>query len=447
MSERAQHYRTTGKDDLTPRQREVLQLIAAGKTNPEIAERLGITLDGAKFHVREILAKLGVDSREEAAAWWKAERGLRTRVASLLRGIGPALWWKPAAVGTAVGGSALALAAVGFGMGGGWGKDDAASATVPPPVCDTSELSWSATSAMDGDPDDGLRYVMSASAPEPCILDAVLGVSGYAGHALDPQGTFLWHMGGPIDVTVQQHLVSTVATPVIVGDAVNACNSGQAVVITLSTPAQSSYALDPPLPPCLDPALEPAFTAEWVMNMASPVPGRTVPTIVAGAPASGPVRLRTPTGTTVFCDPRSGTCPIPSVGPCSFPGCLVAAEILRDVDGFLARVESFRVSSDPPGVYSLKGGERRVLSLSQFKAEARDFLGLSPTLIAVGDAGKNGILDLVFLTDDGRAFSVAIEPRAAAPFVPIGIAHWDAVPPDGEHAETSFGTALYRRVP
>ena len=85
MLERTRHYRTAGKDDLTPRQREVLQLVAEGKTNPEIAELLGITLDGAKFHIREILAKLDVESREEAAEWWRAQRGRpRTRVASFL---------------------------------------------------------------------------------------------------------------------------------------------------------------------------------------------------------------------------------------------------------------------------------------------------------------------------------------------------------------------------
>src|SRR5438874_4659703 len=56
-------------DILTPRQWEVLELVRQGLTNEEIAKRLGITLVGAKFHVSEIIRKLGVDSRYEAAAW------------------------------------------------------------------------------------------------------------------------------------------------------------------------------------------------------------------------------------------------------------------------------------------------------------------------------------------------------------------------------------------
>jgi DNA-binding CsgD family transcriptional regulator len=56
-------------DLLTPRQQEVLTLVREGLTNREIAERLDITPDGAKFHVSEILTKIGVHTREEAARW------------------------------------------------------------------------------------------------------------------------------------------------------------------------------------------------------------------------------------------------------------------------------------------------------------------------------------------------------------------------------------------
>jgi len=56
-------------DLLTPRESEVLSLLRQGMSNPEIATPMGISRDGVKYHVSEILSKLGVTSREEAAAW------------------------------------------------------------------------------------------------------------------------------------------------------------------------------------------------------------------------------------------------------------------------------------------------------------------------------------------------------------------------------------------
>ena len=54
-------------DDLTDREREVLALLVEGLSNPEIADRLMISLPTAKAHMRSILAKLQVSSRTEAA--------------------------------------------------------------------------------------------------------------------------------------------------------------------------------------------------------------------------------------------------------------------------------------------------------------------------------------------------------------------------------------------
>jgi two-component system, NarL family, nitrate/nitrite response regulator NarL len=56
----------TPVEDLTPREMEVLQLLAQGLTNKRIAERLKISEHTAKFHVNAILGKLGADSRTEA---------------------------------------------------------------------------------------------------------------------------------------------------------------------------------------------------------------------------------------------------------------------------------------------------------------------------------------------------------------------------------------------
>jgi DNA-binding NarL/FixJ family response regulator len=51
---------------LTPREREVLQLISQGLANKRIAELLGIGERTVKFHVNAILGKLGAESRTEA---------------------------------------------------------------------------------------------------------------------------------------------------------------------------------------------------------------------------------------------------------------------------------------------------------------------------------------------------------------------------------------------
>jgi NarL family two-component system response regulator LiaR len=53
--------------DLTDREQEVLALLVEGLSNPEIADRLVISLPTAKAHVRNILTKLRVSSRTEAA--------------------------------------------------------------------------------------------------------------------------------------------------------------------------------------------------------------------------------------------------------------------------------------------------------------------------------------------------------------------------------------------
>ncbi|MCL8253099.1 response regulator transcription factor, partial [Aeromicrobium fastidiosum] len=54
--------------DLTPREREVLQQVAAGRSNGEIGTRLFISTKTVSVHVSNILAKLGAAGRTEAAA-------------------------------------------------------------------------------------------------------------------------------------------------------------------------------------------------------------------------------------------------------------------------------------------------------------------------------------------------------------------------------------------
>ena len=56
-------------EDLTKREREVLFLIAEGKSNQEIADELFITLKTVKTHVSNILSKLDVEDRTQAAIY------------------------------------------------------------------------------------------------------------------------------------------------------------------------------------------------------------------------------------------------------------------------------------------------------------------------------------------------------------------------------------------
>jgi len=65
-------------EPLTPREAEVLQLLADGLGNKDIAGKLSISEHTIKFHIRSILGKLGATSRTEAVA-----RGLRSGLIEL----------------------------------------------------------------------------------------------------------------------------------------------------------------------------------------------------------------------------------------------------------------------------------------------------------------------------------------------------------------------------
>lgn len=54
---------------MTQREREVIALIAAGRSNKEIAQRLGIASDTVKSHVRNVMDKLALHTRLQIAAY------------------------------------------------------------------------------------------------------------------------------------------------------------------------------------------------------------------------------------------------------------------------------------------------------------------------------------------------------------------------------------------
>ena len=55
-------------DSLTPRERGILELIAEGRSNKEIARSLGIAPETVKSHVKNIFDKLSVEKRAQAIA-------------------------------------------------------------------------------------------------------------------------------------------------------------------------------------------------------------------------------------------------------------------------------------------------------------------------------------------------------------------------------------------
>jgi DNA-binding CsgD family transcriptional regulator len=96
-------------DILTPREWEVLSLLRLRLSNEQIARRLEITERTAKYHVAEILGKLGVANRDEAAAWQPERRRALWGAA-----LAPAAWlWRKAGPLATVAGSGAVVAALG----------------------------------------------------------------------------------------------------------------------------------------------------------------------------------------------------------------------------------------------------------------------------------------------------------------------------------------------
>jgi len=130
------HYKTRPRNELNARQRQVMDLIAQGLTNAQIAEALDISLNGAKWHVSEILAACDFESRDEAARYWRHEHGLVRRFQRATRAIFAPVLLHPIVAGVAtlaVG----AIAAAGVYAFAHTGSSPAPSLSTAPPVVAT----------------------------------------------------------------------------------------------------------------------------------------------------------------------------------------------------------------------------------------------------------------------------------------------------------------------
>ena len=57
------------RDGLTVRERDIVQAVARGATNTEVAEELYVTVSTVKTHLARVQEKLGARNRVEVAAW------------------------------------------------------------------------------------------------------------------------------------------------------------------------------------------------------------------------------------------------------------------------------------------------------------------------------------------------------------------------------------------
>jgi DNA-binding CsgD family transcriptional regulator len=122
---------------LSERQREVFDLIGRGLTNGEIATKLDLSFATAKWYVSDLISLYGVGSREDLIDEWRAERGLRRRLARLARGL--LAFPAKAAIATAVtGGAAVAVTAIAVVAFDGAGSSPAAAISTMTPTSRTS---------------------------------------------------------------------------------------------------------------------------------------------------------------------------------------------------------------------------------------------------------------------------------------------------------------------
>jgi non-specific serine/threonine protein kinase len=68
-----------GATDLTMREREVARLVAAGMTDRQVAEQLGLSTRTVESHLANIRGKLGALNRTQVAGWVSARKAANVR--------------------------------------------------------------------------------------------------------------------------------------------------------------------------------------------------------------------------------------------------------------------------------------------------------------------------------------------------------------------------------
>jgi alpha-tubulin suppressor-like RCC1 family protein/DNA-binding CsgD family transcriptional regulator len=169
-------------DELTPREQEVLKLLATGLTNEEIARQLDISLDGVKYHVSGILRSLGVENRHDAALLH-----LRTEGGGRFAAWAPVIFLRKLPFGGlphAAAGVVLTATAVGVGLLA-WGV----MSTSSPAVTTTSPTGCGAEQTAGSAPDCG-PLVAPAAAGAGAI--SAISAAGGGTCALKDGGVWCW---------------------------------------------------------------------------------------------------------------------------------------------------------------------------------------------------------------------------------------------------------------
>lgn len=126
---------------LTPAEQRVLEELRRGGTNAEIAARLGVTLDAVKFHISNMLGKLGLENRRQLAAWRPEPRrrlfGLLALPAAL-DPVGRVLVWAGVAAAGAVALGVVAVVLIVLSTLDGGEQQVALAPTVSAPATATS---------------------------------------------------------------------------------------------------------------------------------------------------------------------------------------------------------------------------------------------------------------------------------------------------------------------